>query len=105
MRAAEFARRRARIEHEACGRGAKYRRALNSLVRRSGAITIIVANRIVGYRLGDGVACSKQRYRSLDGAHDELRRIHVFGRHAHIPVRAYQCEHCNGWHLTSRVEK
>lgn len=109
MRAGEFARRRARIQ---CDRGDKLRphgagyqrKALRALVKRSGAALIVPNGRVVGYRMRDGsVACMKQRYRSETAAHAELSRIASHASHSYVPVRAYRCEWCDGWHLTSRA--
>lgn len=108
MRAGEFARRRARIESEkgtaTCRHGRSYRRkAMRALVKRAGAARIIPNGRRVGYRLPDGsVACDKQRFRTLEAAQTELARIAVHSAHAYVPVRAYLCPWCGGYHVTSR---
>lgn len=109
MRAGEFARRRARIESEMRpgfnrhGKGFR-RKALRALVKRAGAAFIVPNGRRIGYRLPDGsVACEKQRFRTEDAANAELRRIAFHASHAYIPVRAYRCEWCDGFHLTSRA--
>lgn len=104
MRAADFARRRARIEHGSTGR--RYRAELRALMKRSRAIPIIAYGRIVGYRLADGrVACVKQRFRCEASALDELAGIRRTANHFYIPVRAYRCEWCDGWHLTSKANE
>lgn len=44
----------------------------------------------------------KSRYRSKDEA---TVHVHKIANHSedsdHIPIRAYQCGKCRGWHLTS----
>ena len=103
MQAGEFARRLARIE---CShrRGAGFRRkATRALGKRAGAAIIIPQGRRVGFRMTDGsVVCHKQRFRTTESAVAELERIAHHASHAYIPVRAYRCEWCGGWHLTSR---
>lgn len=72
-------------------------------MRRGRAVPIIAFGRIVGYRLSDGkVACLKQRFRSESAALLELSTIRRTSNRTHIPVRAYRCEWCGGWHLTSK---
>jgi hypothetical protein len=101
MRTAEFVRRRARIEH--ASRGRRYRVEIRALLKRSRAVPIIAYGRIVGYRLSDdGVACVKQRFRSEASAVAELVSIRQTANNSYIPVRAYECEWCHGWHLTSQ---
>lgn len=105
MKAGDFARRRARIECDKAPHGRGFqRKALRALVKRTGAALIVPNGKRVGYRLPDGsVACEKHRYRSRETADAELARIAVHASHAYIPVRAYRCEWCDGWHLTSRA--
>lgn len=107
MRAAEFARRLARIEREAATRGAGFRRgATRALTRRAGAALIVPQGRIAGWRLPDGsVACVKERFRTLDAAQHELHRIGRHASHEYVPVRSYRCHLCDGWHLTSRAPR
>ena len=38
---------------------------------------------------------------SEKAAKAELKRIHNFKNHDKKPTRAYECEKCGGWHLTS----
>lgn len=56
-------------------------------------------------------ACGrKKRYHSRGEANIALKHLRrrggiVFRRHSHrmvIPIRAYLCKHCKGWHLTHR---
>lgn len=105
MHASEFARKRARIERQPGRRPAFYRRALDHLVREAGAEAIVIRGQLVGWRMPDGgVVCVKQRYRAAESAHTELERIGVHARrNQHVPVRVYECPHCNGFHLTSQA--
>jgi len=104
MNAAEFARRRARIERFAL-KTRRYRAMMRSLMKRSRAIPILAFGRLVGWRLPDGsVACVKQRFRTQAAALLELSGIARTSSHSYIPVRAYQCEWCGGWHLTSKAK-
>lgn len=109
MSAGEFARRRGLIEFD---RGERYkprghafkRKAVRALAKRAGAALLIPNGRRVGYRMPDGsVACEKQRYRDVCVALTELERIGRHASHAYVPIRAYQCEWCGGWHLTSKA--
>lgn len=103
MNAGEFAKRRARIEHEHGRRKGYAARAMDALVREAGAIIIIVRNRIVGWRMPSGqVVCRKRRYRSEPDAMVELTNVRRDPRTPRIPGRFYLCPHCNGWHLTSQ---
>lgn len=103
MHAADFARHMGRI-NATQRRGKHYqRKAMLALTKRANAALIVPRGHVVGYRLPDGsVACLKQRFRSADTAGAELQRISCHASHSYIPVRAYQCDWCNGWHLTSR---
>lgn len=76
---------------------------MRALARRAGAAIILPNGRHVGYRLPDGsVACAKHRYRDEVAAQMELARIRRDAVRGYVPVRAYRCEWCDGWHLTSR---
>jgi hypothetical protein len=102
MRASEFARRRARIlkETNQHGRGDRRRAALRALVKRSGARPIYSRRQVIAYRLPDGsVACVWLRFRTGGDALDELVRIRTYPTHDVVPVRAYACDLCGGWHL------
>lgn len=44
-------------------------------------------------------ACGKVAYGSQARA---CETIHHFAGGGYVPVRAYQCEYGNGWHLTSQ---
>lgn len=104
MKAAEFTRRRVRAEIEYRAKGRSYKAALRHLVQRSKAVIVVANNKIIGYRMTDGsVSCLKRRYQNSIDAELDLARIHAKANHGHIPVRAYRCEWCHGWHLTSRA--
>lgn len=104
MKSAEFARRRARIEHEHHGRGRRYGRELAHLIRDAGAALVVMERKVVGYRLPNGeMVCIKHRYRSEQDARDDIERIqaaNVMG--GRVPQRAYYCVHCSGFHVTSQ---
>lgn len=109
MKAGDFARHVARIDHGASNRtrnrGKGFRqKALRALAKRAGAALILPRGKFVGYRMPDGsVACLKERYRTHDAAMHELERIGKHSSHGYIPVRTYLCEWCGGYHLTSRA--
>lgn len=49
-------------------------------------------------------ACGKTRYGSASAAESALAVIVRYGDHrGRVPVRAYACPACGGWHLTSWV--
>jgi len=76
---------------------------MRQLVKRARAVIMIVNGKVVGYRMTDGsVACVKVRYPDDVRAQIDLARIRAVTNHGYVPVRAYRCEHCSGWHLTSR---
>lgn len=103
MNAGEFAKRRARIEHEHRRRKGYAARALNALVREAGAIIIIMHNKVVGWRMPSGqVVCMKRRYRTEPQAMLELESVRRDPLTPKIPGRFYLCPHCHGWHLTSQ---
>lgn len=104
MNAAEFARRRAKIERNAAGRRRYRERAMRHLVREARAALVIIENKFVGYRLPNGqLVCAKERYRTDEQAHQAMERIASRNMDGHrVPVRAYVCPWCSGWHLTSQ---
>jgi hypothetical protein len=104
MNAAEFARRRARIERECHGRGKKYQRRIAHLVNDARAALVVMAHKIVGYRLPNGeMVCIKTRYRNWDEATEDVMRIQAANDPgARVPIRAYACVHCHGFHTTSQ---
>lgn len=104
MNAAQFSRARQRIEREAKERKGYGPKALRKLVRESRAVTVIWGRRIIGWRMKDGaMVCKKDRYATREQATGMMLAIQAeHGKHGK-PRRAYQCEFCNGWHLTSRI--
>lgn len=103
MRASEFTRHRDRIEADTGKKGDKYREAMASLLKRARAVLVVVNDKIVGYRMTDGsFVCLKKRFATMGAADYALERITESPRTDKIPVRVYQCERCNGWHLTSK---
>lgn len=44
---------------------------------------------------------SKHRYISQSEARRAIRIVHK-RRHTQLPLRAYRCAHCDGYHLTSQ---
>lgn len=103
MNGAQFARARALVERKPMT-ARRRRRALAHLVREARAAVVIVGGKEVGFRTPDGfVVCVKRRHATMEAAQAELDDIHRFptSRGAHVPVRAYHCPACKGWHLTS----
>lgn len=104
MRASEFARRRARIIGRARGRQAFTDKAMERLARDAEATPLQAQGRIVAWALPTGaVVCVKERLRDGHQAFAELERIALQSPPwQHIPMRAYRCAFCEGWHLTSQ---
>jgi len=72
------------------------------IVRKARARYVVANGKVTGYRLPDGtMVCRKRRYRDSMAAEVHLAQITHVSSRAHIPVRAYQCTNCCGWHLTS----
>lgn len=106
MHASEFARKRARIERRAGARKGFASKALAHLVREAGAQPIHARGQLVGWRMPDGgVVCIKLRFRDLVAAQLELARIERHAKNRNVPVRAYACQHCGGFHLTSQARQ
>jgi len=107
MNAAHFAAKRARIEFEHHGRGRRYQRELAHLVREARAALVILDRKVVGYRLPNGeMVCVKERHRSEADATADMLRIQAANWNGHrVPVRAYPCPYCHGWHLTSQARQ
>ncbi|QMP19207.1 hypothetical protein [Pseudomonas phage Persinger] len=104
MNAAEFAKRRARIEHEHGRRRGYIAKAMAALVRDAGAAIIIVHGKAVAWRLPNGqIVCRKRRYRTELDAMIALGHIRHDPKTPKIPTRFYLCPHCNGWHLSSQA--
>lgn len=103
MRAHDFARRKAVIEGRAARSQQWKTKAIRHLIRRAQAAVILSWGRIVGYRMPDGsVACVKERFSDAASACAEIERIAQQSTASYVPVRAYRCEYCRGWHTTSR---
>lgn len=104
MNAAQFSRQRARIAREAKQRRGFGPNALRKLVREARAVTIVRSRRIVGWRLpDDSVVCVKHRYQAQGDAIMDMLGIQAeYGKRG-LPRRAYQCDFCGGWHLTSQI--
>lgn len=103
MRPAEFSRKRALIDQRL--KYARQRtRAMARLVHEANASLIVVNGKVAGYRLPGGeVVCMKRRYKSKPQAELELQLMHACNNDQHrVPVRAYPCDLCKGWHLTSQ---
>lgn len=48
------------------------------------------------------MACQKNPHPTHDRALRALEAIHAKGKPGKKPVRAYPCQHCESWHLTSK---
>lgn len=105
MKGGRFASKRGRILHN--GRGERHqRKALAHLAREAGARPIRgPRGQVIAHILRDGfVACEKRRYPDAETAQAELDGVRAFGhlQQGKMPVRAYPCGLCRGWHVTSR---
>lgn len=47
----------------------------------------------------------KTRYRDHDEAVRALHRFKARSTRDKIPIRAYECSVCNGWHTTSKEQR
>jgi hypothetical protein len=104
MNAAQFSRARQRIEREAKSRKGYGTKALRRLVREARAVTVIGGTRIIGWRMRDGtMVCRKDRYSTRDQAVAVMLGIQAEYGKAGKPRRAYECNFCGGFHLTSRI--
>ena len=103
MNAGQFARRLAYIEHQHKRSRDYKRKAVRSLVREAGAIPMARSGKLTGWRLPNGqIVCKKRRYKSHDEAALELLIIQARPWTKKVPTRAYHCNLCHGWHLTSQ---
>jgi hypothetical protein len=103
MNCSQFASKIGRIEFEHGIMTRQGKKVLQRLVDRVGAAHIINQGRITGWRLPNGqVVCRKRRYPSDDVAVIEMQLIVHRSRRGKVPVRAYECPICKGFHLTSR---
>lgn len=104
MNAAQFSRARDRIEHEGRTRRGFEQKALRKLVREARAVTVIWGRHVRGWRLPDGVmVCRKRRYATSDQAVNDMLSIQAQNGKRGVPRRAYECEFCGGFHLTSKI--
>lgn len=105
MNAAEFSRRRARIVHEFHGRGRRHNREIAHLLRDARAILVVMERKVVGYRMPNGeMVCIKMRYRTATEATEDIERIQASNVNGgRVPIRAYGCPHCRGFHTTSQA--
>jgi hypothetical protein len=104
MNAAQFSRARQRIEREAKSRKGYGPKALRHLVHEARAVKVIWGPRIIGWRMRDGtMVCRKDRYATQDQATNVMLGIQAEHGKRGKPRRAYQCNFCGGWHLTSRI--
>lgn len=46
--------------------------------------------------------CKKKGFKNAREAHKVLNKIAATSNRDTIPKRAYWCEHCNHWHLSSK---
>lgn len=103
MTGRDFARKRARILHR--GRSTSWaRKALAHLAREAGAAAFYSpGGKLQGHVTPDGfVVCEKRRYPTEAHALDELAGAWAFAhlREGKLPVRAYRCPRCGGFHTT-----
>lgn len=104
MNAAQFARARERIAREGKSRKGYEAKAMRKLIREARAVTMIWGRRIVGWRMPDGaLVCRKRRYGNQGAATMDMLGIQAEHGKRGLPRRAYQCEFCGGWHLTSQI--
>lgn len=103
MHANEFAKRAAKIRRRG-GRGAKFmRKAMAQLMREAGASAVTHKGQLIAWRMDNGQqVCVKRRFRTFEDAEQELARIWRQASDDYLPVRAYLCGRCKGFHLTSQ---
>lgn len=100
MKAAEFARRRSSIEHDATHGNAWRKRAMARLASEAGAIGVLFGRQVVGWKLPGGeIVCIKQRYKNEERAEAYLRMIAATSGQGVKPIRAYACAYCHGLSL------
>lgn len=106
MNAAEFARQRQAIDQRCHGHKQRTR-AMAHLIRSARAVLVVRQHRVVGYRMTTGeIVCVKARYRDEAKAMAAMERIQANNwAEQRVPVRAYACQHCGGWHLTSQARQ
>lgn len=83
------------------------RKGMARLARTSGAKMVFIGRKHVGWKLpGGSIVCVKERFcdeQRAQAAMDRIRDRQPFGDR--VPIRAYQCSECLGWHLTSEEKK
>jgi len=105
MNIGRFHRQRRRIEQRFPA-GSKRRQAMAHLVREARAAMVVVSGHAVGWRLpGGAMSCTKRRYPNATAAYSDLDRIASTSAAGRVPVRAYPCEFCGGWHTTAQGRK
>lgn len=106
MNAATFARFMEKIERRMHGKPGRQLKAIRSMARRERAALVFTNGKLIGFRLRDGsMVCRKRRYRDEAAALVDLARIIYTSTSSKVPVRAYRCENCAGWHLTSKQKQ
>lgn len=103
MNASEFAKRRARIDHERRQSKGYAARAMAALEREARAVRVYARGKLVAWYLPNGqTVCKKRRYTQDIDAMLALTDLMHHSQCAKVPCRIYRCPHCLGWHLTSR---
>jgi hypothetical protein len=104
MNAAQFSRARDRIGREAKARKGYEAKAMRRLIREARAVIVISGRTIIGWRMPDGaIVCYKRRYGTIGAAQMDMLGIQAeYGKRG-VPRRAYQCDFCGGFHLTSKI--
>lgn len=106
MNADRFAQMARKIERRLANEPRRQREAIKRMARKAGAVQVIVGGKIVGFRLRDGsMVCRKRRYRDEVEARIDMARIAATSAAKRVPVRAYHCPYCSGWHTTSQGER
>ncbi len=105
MNAGKFARQRALIEADRRRTPAWRKKALARLVAEAGAEQINTGKRLISYKMDGGkYVCVKQRFKTEEKATETIEMIfHEGSERAKKPSRAYFCNWCHGWHLTSEA--
>ena len=102
MSKGNYRREMARIAQAERGRDWKHR-AKRHLLEDLDVEVVTRSAKVVGIKLGSGrVLCTKTRFKTEGAALQRLSEIlaDMHGENKK-PCRAYQCTHCNQWHLTS----
>lgn len=58
-------------------------------------------NLMLSPKLGKKFICTKRYFPTKQDAKNSLSKIREVNQTEDRPVRAYECEYCSGWHLTS----